>query len=150
MRLLKNMIAIIVVAAAAGLAINLVHPRGFAPVSRQDLALKRLVSISTAEAKIKYDAGMALFIDARSKPEFDSARIAGAENIPADDPPAGAIEAVMARPRELVIYCDGASCGASAGLARAMIDRGYGRTIYVIEEGFPGWEERGYPVERSE
>jgi rhodanese-related sulfurtransferase len=150
MRLLKDMLAIIVVAAAAGLAINLFHPRGFVPVSRQDLALKRVVSLSAAEAKIKYDAGMALFIDARAKAEFDGARIAGAENIPADDPPAGALTAAMSRPRELVVYCDGVECGAAEKLARTMIGRGYGRNIYVIAEGFPGWEERGYPVDRSE
>ncbi|HPG51336.1 MAG TPA: rhodanese-like domain-containing protein [Spirochaetota bacterium] len=149
MRLLKDIIAIVVAAAAAGLAINLFHPRGFVPVSRQDLALKRVVSISEAEAKIKYDAGMALFIDAREKVAFEAGHIAGAVNIPADDPPAGALDALMDRPREIVFYCDGAECGAAAKLARAMIGRGYGRNLYVIVDGFPGWEERGYPVERS-
>lgn len=150
MRLLKDILVIIVAASAAGLAINLFHPRGFVPVSRQDLALKRIVTISAVEAKIKYDAGMALFIDAREKVAFDASHIAGAAHVPADGPPAGALDAVTARPREIVIYCDGASCGAAAALARTMIGRGYERNLYVIDDGFPGWEKRGYPVERSE
>jgi rhodanese-related sulfurtransferase len=149
MRLLKDMLAIIIAAAAAGLAINLFHPRGFVPVSRQDLALKRVVSVSAVEAKIKYDAGMALFVDARDTEEFAAGHIAGAGNIPAVDPPAGALDALLRRTREIVIYCDGASCGAAAKLARELIGRGYGRNLYVIDDGFPGWEERGYPVERN-
>jgi rhodanese-related sulfurtransferase len=150
MRLFKDIVIIIVAASAVGLAVNLFHPRGFVPVSREDLALKRVVTISEPEAKIKYDAGMALFIDAREREEFAAARIAGAENIPSVNPPSAALDAVMGRPRELVLYCDGVECGAAAKLARAIIARGYGRNIYVIGNGFPGWEERGYPVERSE
>jgi rhodanese-related sulfurtransferase len=150
MRLLKDIFIILVAASAAGLAINLFHPRGFVPVSRHDLALKRVVTVSAAEAKIKYDAGMALFIDARDRAEYDSGHIAGAGSLPATDPPAGALAAAMARPLELVIYCDGVECGAAEKLARTMIDRGYLRNIYVIEDGFPGWEERAYPVERHE
>jgi len=150
MRLLKDIAVILVAAAAAGLAINLFHPRGFVPVSRQELALKRVVPVSAAEAKIKYDAGMALFIDAREKAEYDDGHIAGAGSVPASAPPAGAIAAAMARPLELVVYCDGAACGAAEKLARAIIGRGYGRTVYVIRDGFPAWEERGYPVERKE
>ena len=146
---MKDMLAIIIAASAIGLAINLFHPRGFVPVSREDLALKRVVSISAVEAKIKYDAGMALFVDARERVAFEGGRIAGAVNIPADDQPAGALGALMDRPREIVFYCDGAECGAAAKLARAMIGRGYGRNLYVIDDGFPGWEERGYPVERT-
>ena len=149
MRLLKDMLVILVAASAAGLAINLYHPRGFVPVSRQDLALKRVVSVTAVEAKIKYDSGMALFVDAREKVAFDDGHVAGAVHIPADAPPAGALDALMGRPREIVIYCDGAECGAAAKLARDMIGRGYGRNLYVIDEGFPGWEERGYPVERT-
>jgi rhodanese-related sulfurtransferase len=150
MRLLKDIFIIIVAASAAGLAINLFHPRGFVPVSRQELALKQVVKVSAVEAKIKYDAGMALFIDAREKAEYDSGHIAGAGNMPASEPPAGAIRAAMARPLELVVYCDGAACGAADRLARAITGQGYGRNIYVIEDGFPGWERRGYPVERQE
>lgn len=149
MRLVKDIIAIIVAAAAVGLAINMFHPRGFVPVSRQELALKRVVSLSEAEAKIKYDAGLALFVDARSKIEFDGGHVAGALNIPADEPAAGALDALMGKPREIVLYCDGVECGAANRLARDMIGRGYGRNLYVITNGFPGWEERGYPVERT-
>ena len=33
------------------------------------------------------------------------------------------------RPAEIVIYCDGPSCGASAMLAGSIRKRGYGRTF---------------------
>ncbi len=148
-RLVKNMFVICVAAGAAGLCVNLFHPRGFILVGRQSLEARKNVAISGEEAKIKHDAG-ALFIDAREKDEYDRGRIRGALNIPALDAAAGtpgADYSVLDRPLEAVIYCDGPACGASAMLAEVLRKRGYGRTIYILEQGIHEWESKGYPVE---
>ncbi|MCL6449408.1 MAG: rhodanese-like domain-containing protein [Armatimonadetes bacterium] len=49
----------------------------------------------------------------------------------------------------LVTYCDGGECDLSVELAKELIDRGYSN-VFVFGEGYPGWEEAGYPVEKGE
>ena len=44
-RLIKDMIVILVAAGAAGIVINLLHPRGFILVSRQDLEARKIALI---------------------------------------------------------------------------------------------------------
>ncbi|MBP7736837.1 MAG: rhodanese-like domain-containing protein [Spirochaetes bacterium] len=148
-RLVKDMAVILVMAGAAGLCVNLLHPRGFVLAGRQALEARKIVAISAAEAKIKHDAG-ALFIDAREKDEYDRARIRGALNMPALDAAEGKGKAdysILDKPVEAVIYCDGPACGASAMLAEVIRKRGYGRTIYILEQGIPEWKSKGYPVD---
>ncbi len=150
-RLIKDMIVILVAAGATGMLINLLHPRGFTLVSKPDREAGKIAYISSVEARIKHDAG-AVFIDAREKDEYENARIAGALNVPALDAAAGksGIDfSFLKKPAEIVIYCDGPSCGSSAILAAAMRKKGYERTIYIIEKGFPEWESKGYPAERG-
>jgi rhodanese-related sulfurtransferase len=153
MRLLKDMIVILVIAGTIAVVINLFNPRGFVLVSRSSLEQRNIVPISADEAKIKYDADMAVFIDAREKAEYDSAHIRGAVNIPVPDAAAkqGTDEKIsfLKRPVEVVVYCDGPSCGASESMAKLFLERGYRRNVYVIQKGFPEWELREYPVERG-
>jgi rhodanese-related sulfurtransferase len=154
MRLFKDMLVILVVAGAVAVVVNLFNPRGFVLVSRSSIEQRKIVAITAEEAKIKFDSDMAIFIDAREKAEFDYARIRGAMNIPASDaaakPGSDQKFLFLNKPAEIVIYCDGASCGASGTMAKLILDRGYGRNIYVLQKGFPEWESRGYPVERGE
>jgi rhodanese-related sulfurtransferase len=153
-RLLKEMLFIVIMAVALGAAVNLLHPRGFVLVSRSSLDVRRIVPISVEEARIKHAAGQAVFVDARDKAEFDSSRIQGAVSVPLIDAEnhKGAAQdlSFLDRPVEAVIYCDGAACGAANALAKQMQERGYRRTIYIIDRGYPEWESRGYPVERGE
>jgi rhodanese-related sulfurtransferase len=154
MRLLKDILIIFVVAGTAAALINLFNPRGFVLVSRSSLEQRRIVPISAVEAKIKYDADMAIFIDAREKAEYDYAHIHGAVNIPVSDAAArqGAGEkfSFLKKPVEVVVYCDGPACGASESMAKLLMDLGYQRNVYVIQKGFPEWELREYPVDRGE
>lgn len=150
-RLLREMLVILVTAGAMGIVINLVHPRGFILISRPALEARKIVTISAEEARIKYDAG-AVFIDARDRDEFNAAHIPGAVNVPAldvENHKSGLDFTFLQKPAELVLYCDGPACGASAMLARAIQERGYSRTIYIIGEGIPEWESRGYPIDRE-
>jgi rhodanese-related sulfurtransferase len=150
-RLIKDMFMLLVAAGATGIVINLFHPHGFLLVSRPALEARKIVSISSEEAKIKYDAG-AVFVDAREKDEYENARVTGAVSMPSLDAAAkksGPDFSFLKKPEEIVIYCDGAACGASAALAELFQKRGYKRTIYIIERGFPEWESKGYPVERG-
>jgi rhodanese-related sulfurtransferase len=144
--LFREMLYIIGMAAAAAFVVNLFHPRGYVMVGKSELEKMRIVPISAYEAKIKYDSGSAVFIDAREKEEFDESHIAGSINLPAGDPlPVPSRLPYLKKPKEIVIYCDGVSCGASARLAGKIL--GLTRKhIYIIKGGLPEWKERGFPV----
>lgn len=145
-RLLGEALVIVAAAAALGLGINLVNPRGYEPVPRSALSYRAIVHVSAEEAKVKYDAGIARFIDAREAEEYRESRVAGAISVPAlgDAVPPSPVAG-----REPVIYCEGTGCGASEILARRMIDAGRRGTVYILEDGLPEWERRGYPMERG-
>jgi len=149
---IKESVIIIIIAVIAGFAINLFHPDGFQMVGRQALNYKKILFISTLEARIKYESSSALFVDSRSPGEFEESRIPGALSIPSA-PEALSWKRIrqyfpeLNKPRELVVYCTGTSCGTSEELARRFIEMGYDRHIYIIRMGIPEWEELGYPVE---
>lgn len=149
---IREAVLIIVIAAVAGFGINLFHPAGFQLVSREALNYKKILLISTPEARIKYDSSLSIFVDSRSPAEFEESRIPGALNIPTA-PEALSWKRIreyfprLNEPVELVIYCSGTSCGTSEQLARRFLGMGYSRHIYIIRDGIPDWETRGYPVE---
>ena len=151
-QLIKDMFTIIVASVVLGLGINLAHPRGYILVGKSDYNNRRIVAITTEEAKIKYDSQVAVFIDAREKAEYDAARIAGAVNLPAGDIISrleGISVSFLNKPVEIIIYCDGESCQASSLVAGKMLNL-TPRHIYILEKGFPDWAGKGYPVERGE
>ncbi|OHD69428.1 MAG: hypothetical protein A2W19_05840 [Spirochaetes bacterium RBG_16_49_21] len=150
-QLFRDILFIAVAAAAAAFVINLFHPRGYVLVSRSDFDNKRVVFITAEEAKIKYDSKAALFIDARETAEYDASHISGSVSIPAGDPfpgPGGELQ-YREQPKEIVIYCDGSSCGASELLARKILSL-TPRHVYIIEKGFPDWKAHGFPVREGE
>ncbi|HSV95707.1 MAG TPA: rhodanese-like domain-containing protein [Spirochaetota bacterium] len=146
---------IIALACVLGFAVNLFHPEGYTFRPREDPALWKIVRIGAAEAKIKFDLGVAVFIDTRSPSEFMVSGIPGAVNIPGI-PESSALAAIKANgavlegPVEPVIYCSGTACDGSEALARMLISLGYPRSVYVMPGGLPEWEALGYPVRKNE
>ncbi|MBN1533234.1 MAG: rhodanese-like domain-containing protein [Spirochaetes bacterium] len=145
---------IVIISAVLGLSANTVNPRGYSLVKKSAERQKSLVRISALEAKIKYDASSALFLDARGRDEYESSRIAGAVSVPAS-PESLSLQRIseehgaLRGNRELVIYCGGSACGDSDTLASRIAGLGYSRHIYILQEGFPSWEGAGYPVRGS-
>ena len=145
-RLFGEALVIVAAAAVLGLGFNLFNPRGYEPVPRRSLSYRAIVPLSAEAAKLKYDAGIARFIDAREEEEYGDARVAGAISVPAlgNDLPPSAIAG-----REPVVYCGAAECGVSEILARRMIDAGHRGIVYVLDGGLSEWDRRGYPMERG-
>jgi len=151
-RLITESVLICAVAAVIAIAANLVNPRGYILVGKEAARLKNISFISVDEAKVKFDAGVALFLDARSAGEYAGSRISGAINIPAG-PESTSMKAIesyfqlLNEKKELVIYCEGGGCDDAEVLARRLLGLGYSRVLYVIKQGLPEWREREYPVE---
>lgn len=95
-----------------------------------------------------FEDGETVFVDARTREEYERARIPGAVFSPArdglstDDP----VEELSTDTR-IVTYC--ACPHTLAGLRAASLLRdGYEHT-YALAEGIPRWDEAGYPIESS-
>ncbi len=152
-QIIKESIYIVLIAAVTGFMINVYHPKGYSLVSASVYKDKQIVLISSEEAKIKKDRG-AFFIDSRTKEEYKDAHITGAVNIPGV-PASQSVKKIkeyygqLSQPKELILYCDGASCGSSPILAKRLIEMGYSKHLYIIEHGIPEWKKKGLPLENA-
>jgi len=107
----------------------------------------------TAEAAYRmYHAG-ALFIDARRSAAYEAGHVAGAWSIPVWETDADArIDALhregVPYEKDIVAYCSGINCEDSARLAAKLAFSGFYK-LSVYKEGFPDWEQRGWPVKQG-
>lgn len=153
-KIIKDSLFIILISAALAMAVNYFHPSGFSLISKRDAAGK-IAFISGIEAKIKFDRKSAVFIDSRDGTEFINRHIEGAINIPVSPESISNKKikehlGLLKEPVELLIYCNGESCGTSRDLAKKLFSIGYSRHIYILKKGFPEWESLGYPVKNRD
>ena len=107
--------------------------------------------IDLVSAKKLYDDKIALFLDARTAQEYQREHIYGAISLPIRALVLGDIELDKVLPAKgalLITYCDGGECDIGLELAKELSMLGY-NNIFVLGEGYPGWEAAGYPMEKS-
>jgi rhodanese-related sulfurtransferase len=114
---------------------------------------KQLYGISVIElvsAKQLYDEKSAIFVDARTAQEYEIGHISGAISVPDREFLMGEIDPGKILPNKdavLITYCDGGECELALDVANGLSDRGY-NNVFVLVEGYPGWEAAGYPVDK--
>lgn len=103
--------------------------------------------LSLIGAKKRFDEGSAVFLDARTKAEYEAGHIPGALHFYAEEFDSYAPEVLpqLPRDRELVTYCTGTSCKLSIHLAERLKELGYGN-VKVFFGGWPEWTKAGYLV----
>jgi rhodanese-related sulfurtransferase len=102
--------------------------------------------ISTDELKALLDENKDfILIDTRSKEEYQEAHIVNAINIPEKDFEKIAPTFLQDKEKMLVFYCSGVKCGKSKRTAKIAQSMGY-KNLYIYNEGFPVWEERGFKI----
>ncbi len=149
---IRESLILIVITTIIAFTVNLFHPKGYEFVSRAKMELKKIVSISSSEAKIKFDHNSAIFIDSRNSASYKEKHISGSINIPAF-PESTSLHKIkenfslLKQPKEIVIYCTGSSCGTDESLAKRLLEFDYKRHVYLLKGGLPEWESEGYPVE---
>ena len=160
--IIKELTILIGMAIISALTVNAVSPKGIAligdwdtsqgvisakpkgnPVSR-DLEIGDILA-----AKKIYDTGGAVFVDARTEEDYLEGRIAGAVLLPACQ-----FEEYIDNFRKtippftmIITYCSGRECEDSHVLAQCLLDEGY-TDISVFVDGYPAWEEKGFPIEK--
>ena len=106
--------------------------------------------IDLAASKALFDKHNAVFIDARAKAEYVQAHIPGAMQLEKGDldgqPPAKVLNYLPGV--EIVVYCHGELCTDSENVVKRLLalNKGIG-PMHIINDGFPGWQKAGYPVE---
>ncbi len=113
--------------------------------------LLAVIYISLGTTKDLYESGDAQFIDARKRDDYIDGHIPYAINMPVSSFSSGWPDGIQWLMKELkaVVYCDGLSCDASQLVAKHLVRYGFDRVL-IIELGFPGWEEKGFPIETGE
>ena len=108
----------------------------------------RLVIDNIKIAKLSYDGGKTLFVDARSNDDYNEGHIKGAITLPVGefDERVGNLLDNYSPDQSIITYCSGRTCEDSHRLAQMLIDLGY-ENVSIMIDGFPGWKENGYPVE---
>jgi rhodanese-related sulfurtransferase len=161
MKTIKELSIFAGISIIASFAVNYFSPAGIALVGQWDIAkgvitanekneivLHNLEIGDIALAKKLYDSKKFLFVDARSRDNYNEGHIKGAVSLPVgqfDEK----IEAFMEKyppEKAIVTYCAGRTCEDSHNLAQLLLAFGY-TEINVFIDGFPEWESEGYPIE---
>lgn len=158
---IQEIFILVGIAITLALVVNFFSPKGVALVGQWDTS-KGVISASptgteewkpeeidsVARAKEIFDNGHVLFVDARSQDNFEDGHIPAAVSLPVgqfDEQ----IESFLDRhspDTRIVTYCSGRTCEDSHNLARLLTDVGFTH-VSVFIDGFPGWEEQGFPIE---
>jgi len=157
----KELAIILGIAVIAAFAINVFSPKGIALFGdwdtsrgvvtakpKDDVVSHELEIGDVTTAKALYDSG-AVFVDARSEEDYGHGHIKGAISLPVWQFEARVDEFKHEFPTHLAIvtYCSGRECEDSHELAQCLMDEGY-FDVRVFIDGYPGWEEEGYPIEQ--
>ncbi|MBP7791441.1 MAG: rhodanese-like domain-containing protein [Candidatus Goldbacteria bacterium] len=106
--------------------------------------------IHLEEAKVLFESGKAVFIDARSTGEYNDGHIPGALSMPVGDVQNKIPQYKdILQDKVLVPYCHGAGCHLSDKVAYALFDAGY-KKIVIYFGGWPEWTQANMPVEKYE
>lgn len=106
------------------------------------------LEISLFEAANLFKKGEALFIDARSRTEYDAGHIKGAISLPYKEADWKFVDAMagISEERAVITYCDGETCELSMELAVFLENAGY-KNVKVLSNGWSVWQQNGLPVE---
>jgi rhodanese-related sulfurtransferase len=139
---LARTVAIALLGGALGLLTNEV--RGAFPLARNAFVETGDVQIDVKEAKARLDKG-ALFLDARPRAFYEMSHIPGARALPEDDFDKAftPLEPLLRSRYDIVVYCAGFGCEASLDVARKLKAKGI--PAVVLADGWPAWDEAGYP-----
>lgn len=104
-----------------------------------------LEAVTRHELLSRLEQGLATVLDVRPEDEFTRGHLPGALNIPLAE-----LERRLAEvptDREVIAYCRGPYCVLSFEAVALLRPRGF--LIRRLEDGFPGWQAAGLPMEAA-
>jgi rhodanese-related sulfurtransferase len=107
---------------------------------------KTLRAVTTEELKQRLKDGSVIILDVRPTEEYGAGHIPGARSIPLAELKARLRE--LPRTREIIAYCRGPYCILADEAVALLQSRGL--KAFRLEQGFPDWKARGFPVEQAQ
>ena len=106
---------------------------------------------SLSKSSNLFKSGKAVFIDARSRAEYDAGHIKGAKSLPYKEADWKFVEAMagVSENSSVITYCDGETCELSMELAVFLRNAGY-KNVKVLSNGWSAWKQNGLPVDTGE
>lgn len=160
-KLIKEITLMLAVSVGLALIVNYFSPVGIALLgqwntsqgvitakAKNDVIIGKLEIEDVKTAKQIYDIGKSLFVDARSRENYEEGHIPGAISLPVGQFNE-LIDAFIDQhsfDQPLVTYCSGRTCEDSLNLAQLLLDFGF-NNVKVFIDGLPGWEAEDYPIE---
>lgn len=147
-------LAMLVGAATLGFAVNHFSPHGipvFPQAASTPLPLPAgLKAISPRDAQAALKTAATVFVDARAPQEYAAGHVPGALNIPPSEFEARLLDHLDAieGARAIITYCQSVECSEAVEVGERLLESYHGR-VYVLEEGWRGWQAAGYPVRQG-
>jgi len=143
-------LCIIVVSVVLALGSNALRPRGLPLLHAEESAVdlnNGADTVSIMDAALLFLSGRAVFLDARSRFEYEDGHIQGAVSVPAeefgflfDD-----LKPKIQGKDAIITYCDGERCPLSHELAVSLREAGFDN-VRVLVNGWTLWNREGLPV----
>ncbi len=108
------------------------------------------LTISLDEARKRFAAGAALFLDARSPDDYARGHIGGALNLPWQGADRHFMEIAdrLSGDKTIITYCDGETCDLSHELALFLKEMGFA-DVQVLVNGWTVWLQAGLPTDEG-
>jgi rhodanese-related sulfurtransferase len=144
-----RVVILVLAGVALGLAWNRWSGRGIELHANALIQPGEPSEIQPAEAKERLAKG-ALFLDARAPLYYKRGHIPDALLLPEEEFDAAfhRLEARLKDSLDIVVYCSGFGCEASHIVARRLREKGL--PAVVLHEGWPAWQDAGYPTKEGE
>jgi rhodanese-related sulfurtransferase len=145
---------IVVIAMALGLVFNQFRSNSlplfgeWSPEARLTLRFGKNILIPFDEAKEKFFAGNAFFIDARPEDAYRKGHIQGSRSLPFEAFDQLADEVLIDLPEDTLVitYCDGERCTLSAEVALKLKEIGF-ENVRVLFNGWTVWKDHHLPTQ---
>ncbi len=157
----KELLVLVTISVIVAFAANFVSPKGIALFGEWDVSqgvitakphndavVRELEIDSIPETREIYNKGDTIFLDSRSSDMFEEGHIAGAVSLPVYEFESYFVEfsAIYPVSTPIITYCSGRECEDSHVLAQYLMEREYSN-VRVFIDGYPGWAEKGFPIE---
>ncbi len=150
MKILLQSLCIITLSTVLALGSNALRPHGLPLLHAEESAVdldNGGETISVKDAAMLFLSGRAVFLDARSRFEYEDGHIQGALPVPAEefDFIAGELTPKLQGKEVLITYCDGERCPLSHELAASLHTAGFDN-VRVLVNGWTLWNRENLPV----
>jgi rhodanese-related sulfurtransferase len=146
----KEALLIFAVSAVVALSVNHVREGGIPIIADAEAFRVRTDAefMAAEDAFQLFDAGEAIFIDARDQAIFATRHIEGAMNLPPSREVAQDIASLSAADPQIVVYASRESQRQAGVVADKLLETGFTK-VFILHGGLEGWVDRGFPVATS-